>query len=97
MNWLWFRQNRPRDIPQKLFTTLVLGLGLDGEQLSRLKMVTRRDVLDGQPVNLFRLYDPDNTAGLNVTDFASLDGHPESVRYEGWQDPETGKLHTQSR
>jgi hypothetical protein len=92
MGILWQNPDRPRDIPQRVFTHLVLKMGAEGDRLSRLKAVTRPALREAAPVLLIRLYEPDTPPGLKVEDFTSLDGHPEAVAYEGWLDPVSGEI-----
>jgi len=97
MTWLWHRHDRPRDLPQALFTHLVVNMGIESDELGRLKMVSRPDYRQGKVIRLIRIYDPERRPSPVVTDFTSLDGHAESVVFEGWEDVGSGAFSIQSR
>jgi hypothetical protein len=65
----------------------------DGDVLSRLKCLERRDWHEGRPVTLIRIFDPGAVKGLaDPGDFTALDAHPDRVLYEGYHDESRGEV-----
>lgn len=86
--WLWLNSEGPDDIPLVLNVFLVTRRKLDPDYLAGLECAQRVDYLRGEPVVLFRLYDPvEVPSGVCITDYTSLDDRPELIHYEGHIDP----------
>lgn len=60
--------------------------GLTGRQVSELKQVLVKAIVDGQPSSITRIFDPVEVQkkGVDIKNFNSLSGHPELILYEGY-------------
>lgn len=93
MKWLWVGGNGPRELPELVHFHLVCILQINPDQLTGLKCLERMDFVNDVPVRLLRIFDPKAAAKTaRVTDFASLDRHPELILYEGYIEKATGKV-----
>ncbi|MFH1775343.1 MAG: hypothetical protein ABH839_01605 [Chloroflexota bacterium] len=97
MDWLWRSRETPRDIAPWAFTYMVVTLGVDSDYLNQLKCVERVGFEGGVLVNLIRVFDPRALPpGVRIEDFASLDGYPELILYEGYREKEGDRIHITS-
>ncbi len=93
MNWLWWGGERPRDVPQWAYTYLVPNLKVDSDRLSQLKCVERVNFEGDTVVTLIRIFDPIVVKPALIKDFASLDEYPEAIKYEGYMEKKSGRVH----
>lgn len=93
MTWLWRERGRPKDVPQWAHTCLVVTLHEDADFIAELRCVERMGIEDGASVEMLRLFRPDlSPDAFKVTDFTSLDEHPELILFEGSHDRATGEV-----
>lgn len=92
MPLLWRTSESLKDIPPWAYFHLVVRLGVAHEILSDLKCFEHRDLVNGVLTTLVRIFHPEEARRAGIRDFASLDQHPELIRWEGWQDPVTGEV-----
>ena len=92
MTWFWREGGGPRDIDEWAYRHLVLILKCDPDRVSTLKCVDQADYIDGRPLHLIRIFDPQGTRGFQIRDFSSLDEHPDLILFEGQWDMETGEI-----
>jgi hypothetical protein len=94
MSWLWIGGNGPTGLPQAVYSYLVLTLKADPDSVGRLKYVQQAGFVNRKSAVLMRVFDPVEAEKVVVVkDFASLDHHPEVVRYEGYVKNGDGKVH----
>ena len=88
MVWLWKGGESPKRIPDWAYTYLVVVLKADPDRLTLLKCVEQPDYLEKRPVNLIRIFNPEEAHGHDIREFGSLDQHPELILYEGYKEIE---------
>ena len=92
MRWFWKGGGDPREIDEWAYRHLVLTLKCDPDRVSSLKCVDQADYIDGRPLHLIRIFDPQAAREFEIRDFSSLDEHPELILYEGQWDMESGEM-----
>ena len=100
MNWKFWQRGeagassgglpKPKDLPEAVGRHLVVDLNLDPDLVWALKAVLRpreesRDMADIRVFNPAKV----NAVGVTVRNYATLDGHPELILYEGWFNKKT--------
>ncbi len=93
MSLLWIGGEGQGDLPQWAYVYLVTVLKVESDAASRMQCVQQADFLGDTPVILVRIFDPGRAGEVaDVTDFATLDRHPELIMYEGYQEKATGRV-----
>jgi hypothetical protein len=93
MDWLWESPEAPRDIPQWVYTYLVVNLEADVDRLARLKCVEQVGYEGKRAVTFIRLFHPESARKTGaIRNFAALDQHPELILYEGYREEKTGRI-----
>jgi hypothetical protein len=93
MDWLWQSPEAPRDIPQWVYTYLVVNLEADVDRLARLKCVAQAGFEGNRPVTFIRLFNPESAGKIGgIRNFAALDQHPELILYEGYREEKTDRI-----
>jgi hypothetical protein len=108
MNWKFWEKESiksgevklpgPKSIPEVVGRYLVVRLGKDPDWVWNLKSVSRPRP-EGKTVFDVRVFNEAETAakGIAVKNYASLDEHPEFIRFEGWYDHKTMKAEIQTK
>ncbi|MFH2092464.1 MAG: hypothetical protein ABIJ31_08880 [Pseudomonadota bacterium] len=92
------KQSKPKDLPQNVGMRMVTKLNYDSDWVWSLKMVAklkegRKTVYD------FRAFDPlkAKEKGIHVSDYASLDGQPGLILFDGWYKKDTNEMEIKDR
>ncbi len=98
MPWLWQGGNSPGDVPYWAYRHLVTELKVGSDSLTDLRAVVKVGFVDGVLVDFIRIFDPEVARKVvRVTDFTSLDQHPELIIYEGYMESQSGKIYMVAR
>jgi hypothetical protein len=84
---------KPRELPERVGMYLVTKLKLDPDWVWNLKCVLRPK-LDEKKIFEIKIFNPDTVAGkgISVTDFNTLDQHPDLILFQGIFNKNTGKV-----
>jgi hypothetical protein len=93
MDWLWQSREAPRELPQRVYTYLVVTFEADVDRLARLKCVEQAGFEGERPVIFIRLFNPEDAGKIGgIRNFAALDQHPELILYEGYREETTDRI-----
>lgn len=75
-----------RKLPPPVYADLVVRWKEPSERAEVLQCVCRKAEIEGRSVNLIRIVNPEDLRqrGLEVREYADLDGHAAVIWYEGW-------------
>lgn len=75
-----------KGLPAPVYADLVGKWKRPHETLTPLRCVRQKGEVGGRRVTMVRIVNPIELSrrGINVREFADLDGHPEVILYEGW-------------
>lgn len=85
MDLFWLGGEGPKELPWSAHRYLVTMLSVPSESLKGLRSLQKVGFWDGRQVTFIRIYDPlavERT--VKISDFASLDLHPQLILYEGY-------------
>ena len=85
--------SRPRDLPERVGRYLVVDLGMDPDEVWRLKAVSRPRE-DGSSRRDIRIFNPAavDHADITIRNYDSLEVYQEMILFEGWYDKKTNQL-----
>jgi hypothetical protein len=93
MDWLWYSREAPKNLPQWIYSYLVVHKGANVDDLVRLKCVEATGFEGEIPVTFIRIFHPESAEKIGgIRDFAALDRHPELILYEGLRDEKTNRI-----
>jgi hypothetical protein len=96
MDLFWLGGEGPQSIPPWAYVYLVATLKVPPQDLIGLRSVQRIGFWQGKPACFVRIYDPHaSEEAWRVTDFTSLDEHPELIFYEGYRQEDNGRVFLQ--
>ena len=97
MNWKFWKKSetdgngskpnklaKPKEIPEAVGRKMIVEMKIEPDDVWALKYVSQP--LESQPKAFaFRLFNPDQakSSGVAVTDWATLDAHPDLILYKG--------------
>ena len=93
MDLFWLGGEGFKDIPHWAYFYLVTTMKVPPENLSGLRSVQKVGFWDGKKVIFVRIYDPLHSEEVwPVSDFTSLDRHPELILYEGYWEKDSNRV-----